>query len=114
MRSRTALVTLILAATAGVLARHFAIGSWSAAAEVIAKPMGRQPLALRPRSRGPSETAACSTTCGLPETTNLMRQSLSFFTQPVVSKTLTTDNRLGSLIRHSFEVGEAKPGAAPE
>ena len=38
-------------------------------------------------------TAACSTSCRPPEITKPMRQSLPYFTQPVVSKTLTTDSQ---------------------
>ena len=40
----------------------------------------------------PSPTAACSTACRPPDFTKPMSQSLAQFTQPVVSKTLTTDN----------------------
>src|SRR5205085_2774244 len=48
-----------------------------------------------PSEKGSSDrpllTAACSTGCRPPDFTNPMSQSLPYFTQPVVSETLTTD-----------------------
>src|SRR5205085_4514852 len=67
-----------------------------------------------PSEKGSSDrpllTAACSTGCRPPDFTNPMSQSLPYFTQPVVSETLTTDTPRDS----GTSEGDPDPAAEEE